>query len=117
MSKTLVNVVCHSRRRIVHDGYTPGDEFLDYYMPELLDGEHYHVDGQIRDEVYEYGSFLQSRMYREGVRCTDCHLPSLPSSKGPVRAYSDLLIHFMGDNLVDKIKFGEAPCRIRRPAP
>lgn len=66
---------CHSRRRVVHDGYTPGNEFLDYYMPELLDGEHYHVDGQIRDEVYEYGSFLQSRMYREGVRCTDCHDP------------------------------------------
>ena len=43
------------------------------------------------------------------VRCTDCHLPSLPSTKGPVRAYSDLLIHFMGNDLVDKIKFGEAP--------
>lgn len=43
------------------------------------------------------------------VRCTDCHIPSLPSSKGPVRAYSDLLIHFMGDTLVDKLKFGEAP--------
>ncbi|MBX3411942.1 MAG: tetratricopeptide repeat protein [Pirellulales bacterium] len=66
---------CHSRRRIVHAGYTPGDELLDYYMPELLGGEHYHVDGQIREEVYEYGSFLQSRMYREGVRCTDCHDP------------------------------------------
>lgn len=66
---------CHSRRRVVHGEYTPGDEFLDYYAPELLDGEHYYVDGQIREEVYEYGSFLQSRMYREGVRCTDCHDP------------------------------------------
>ena len=25
------------------------------------------------EEVYVYGSFLQSKMYREGVRCTDCH--------------------------------------------
>ena len=41
----------------------------------MLDGEPYHVDGQIRDEDYEYGSFLQSRMHREGVRCTDCHDP------------------------------------------
>jgi predicted CXXCH cytochrome family protein len=66
---------CHSRRRIVQGDYTPGDEYLDYYALELLDDEHYHVDGQIREEVYEYGSFLQSRMYREGVRCTDCHDP------------------------------------------
>ena len=66
---------CHARRRVVYPGFEPGDEFLDYYAPELIVGELYHVDGQIRDEVYEYGSFLQSRMYREGVRCTNCHDP------------------------------------------
>jgi predicted CXXCH cytochrome family protein len=66
---------CHSRRRVMHGGYQPGDEFLDFYDPELLDGEIYYPDGQIRDEDYEYGSFLQSRMYRENVRCTDCHDP------------------------------------------
>jgi predicted CXXCH cytochrome family protein len=66
---------CHSRRRIVHPDYRPGHEFLDHYEPELLDGELYHADGQIRDEVYEYGSFLQSMMYRKGVRCSNCHEP------------------------------------------
>ena len=66
---------CHSRRHLIYEGYQPGDEFLDYYGLELLDGELYYPDGQIRDEVYVYGSFLQSRMYREGVRCTDCHDP------------------------------------------
>jgi predicted CXXCH cytochrome family protein len=66
---------CHSRRRIVHPDYHPGHEFLDHYEPELLDGNLYHADGQILEEVYEYGSFLQSLMYRKGVRCTDCHEP------------------------------------------
>lgn len=66
---------CHSRRRIVHPDYSPGQNFLDYYMPELLDDDLYHADGQIDEEVYVYGSFLQSLMYRKGVRCTDCHDP------------------------------------------
>ena len=33
----------------------------------------YHVDGQIDDEVYVYGSYIQSKMYHQGVKCTDCH--------------------------------------------
>ncbi len=35
----------------------------------------YHADGQIDGEVYEYGSFLQSRMHDAGVACSDCHDP------------------------------------------
>ena len=41
----------------------------------MLDSEVYWPDGQIRDEDYEYGSFIQSRMYHEQVRCTNCHDP------------------------------------------
>ena len=26
----------------------------------------YHVDGQIDDEVYVYGSYIQSKMFRQG---------------------------------------------------
>ena len=72
---------CHSRRRIVYpddrDGQPVTDwpKFLDHYVPELLDGELYHADGQILDEDYEYGSFLQAKMYAKGVRCSDCHDP------------------------------------------
>jgi Flp pilus assembly protein TadD len=29
----------------------------------------------MRDEVYNWGSFLQSRMYAAGVTCSDCHEP------------------------------------------
>lgn len=46
------------------------------------------------------------------ARCTDCHIPSLPSSKGPVNAYTDLLLHFMGPDLVDNMKFGESSTAI-----
>src|SRR5262249_7720843 len=35
----------------------------------------YFADGQIQDEVYEYGSFLQSKMHAHNLRCSDCHEP------------------------------------------
>jgi predicted CXXCH cytochrome family protein len=44
-------------------------------MPALLDTGLYAADGQILGEVYEYGSFIQSRMFRTGVTCSDCHEP------------------------------------------
>ena len=49
--------------------------FLDSYLPALLEPGLYHADGQIDGEVYEYGSFLQSRMYHAGVTCSNCHEP------------------------------------------
>jgi Flp pilus assembly protein TadD len=42
----------------------------------------YYPDGQQRDEVYTWGSFVQSRMYAHGVTCSDCHNPHT----GKVRA-------------------------------
>jgi len=66
---------CHSRRRILKPDYPPGAPFHDYFANELLRAHTYHADGQILDEVYEQGSFTQSKMYHKGVRCTDCHDP------------------------------------------
>ncbi len=66
---------CHSRRGQLNDGYQPGDAFLDFYQPALLDEGLYHADGQILDEVYVYGSFLQSTMHERGVTCGNCHEP------------------------------------------
>jgi CxxC motif-containing protein (DUF1111 family) len=40
------------------------------------------------------------------VGCTDCHIPSLESSKGPVEAFTDLLIHNMGIDLAGEVSFG-----------
>ncbi len=72
---------CHSRRQVLREGFQPGAELLDYYVPELLDDDLYYEDGQIQEEVYVYGSFLQSLMYRKGVRCSDCHEPHSTSLK------------------------------------
>ena len=41
----------------------------------LLEPGLYHPDGQILEEVYVYGSFVQSRMHSAGVTCSDCHDP------------------------------------------
>lgn len=66
---------CHSRRSAISDDYQPGKPYSDHYMPRLLDEGMYFSDGQIQDEVYVYGSFLQSKMYHKGVTCSDCHEP------------------------------------------
>jgi predicted CXXCH cytochrome family protein len=66
---------CHARRSQVAEGYRAGAPFLDHYRPALLDGQLYHADGQQLDEVFTWGSFLQSRMQHTGVTCSDCHEP------------------------------------------
>jgi len=66
---------CHSRRSVISDDYSPGKPFMNHYFPRLLDEGMYYADGQIQDEVYVYGSFLQSKMYHKGVTCSDCHEP------------------------------------------
>lgn len=66
---------CHSRRQQLREGFLPGEAFIDAYLPDLLTAGLYHDDGQIEGEVYEYGSFQQSRMFNSGVRCSDCHDP------------------------------------------
>ena len=66
---------CHARRRSIVDPYPYGRPLLDTHVPALLDAALYHADGQILGEVYEWGSFVQSRMFRAGVTCSDCHDP------------------------------------------
>ena len=66
---------CHSRSALIAAGLEPGKKLADHKMVHLLDGNLYHEDGQIRDEVFEHGSFLQSKMFRKNIKCTDCHDP------------------------------------------
>ena len=66
---------CHSRRGVSAGDYEFGRPLLDTHSVSLLDDPIYFADGQIRGEVYVYGSFLQSLMYQSGVSCTDCHEP------------------------------------------
>ncbi len=64
---------CHSRRGQLSELYQHGQPLGNTHRLALLDVDLYHPDGQIKGEVFEYGSFIQSRMYAQGVTCTDCH--------------------------------------------
>ncbi|WP_051335722.1 cytochrome c3 family protein [Methylocapsa acidiphila] len=66
---------CHSRRKPIAKDPSVGAAVLDGYLPALLEPGLYHADGQIDGEVFEYGSFLQSRMHHAGVACSNCHEP------------------------------------------
>jgi len=66
---------CHMRREQISEYYNFEGTMLDHYFPELIVPNTYHPDGQILDEDYVYGSFIQSKMYHNNVTCTDCHNP------------------------------------------
>ncbi len=73
---TRVQIVCarcHARRAQISDNYHQVQPLADTHILSLLREGLYHADGQILDEVFEYGSFLQSRMHERGVVCIDCH--------------------------------------------
>ena len=64
---------CHSRRSMLGDYAHQQQNLLDTEAPRLLEERLYYPDGQILDEVYVYSSFVQSKMYANDVRCSDCH--------------------------------------------
>jgi len=66
---------CHARRGLISTHYEYGKPLADTHLPALIDEHLYFSDGQIKGEVYVYGSFIQSRMYQAGVTCSDCHNP------------------------------------------
>ena len=55
--------MCTASHRSIHIGSS------------LLGAPMYWADGQMRDEVYNWGSFAQSKMHAQGVTCSDCHNP------------------------------------------
>ena len=65
---------CHSRRTELQQRDVRKD-YNDVHSLHLLESPQYFSDGQISDEVYVYGSFLQSKMYAAGVTCSNCHNP------------------------------------------
>ena len=71
---------CHSRRGVISEDYVHGKPLLDTHYPQVLEENLYFPDGQIRDEVYEYGSFLQSKMYRRALSAQTAMMHTLPAS-------------------------------------
>jgi predicted CXXCH cytochrome family protein len=67
--------LCHARRGQFSEDWQPGKWLSEtHFVSPLLRGLFY-ADGQMRDEVYNYGSFKQSKMFAAGVTCSDCHEP------------------------------------------
>jgi tetratricopeptide (TPR) repeat protein len=67
---------CHSRQDNLTGDFQPGDSFFDDYSLNILDdAERWYPDGQVKDEDYEFTSFLSSKMHASGVSCQDCHDP------------------------------------------
>jgi len=65
---------CHARRSELEEEHS-GITFNDTFHLRLLERDLYYPDGQVDEEVYVYGSFLQSKMSQAGVVCSNCHEP------------------------------------------
>lgn len=76
---------CHSRRGTLGD-YHYGANLLDTHRLALPEAPLYYHDGQIRDEDYVYGSFVQSKMHGAGVVCSNCHEPHSNALRAPGNA-------------------------------
>jgi tetratricopeptide (TPR) repeat protein len=66
---------CHARAAKISEDWSPTQPLTDTHRVTLLEEGMYTADGQMQDEVYNYGSFVQSRMFAAGVTCSDCHDP------------------------------------------
>lgn len=74
---------CHSRRSQLTDAVTAADPLHEGFRVALLEPGLYYADGQMHDEVFNYGSFVQSRKHAAGVTCSDCHAPHSASLRQP----------------------------------
>jgi predicted CXXCH cytochrome family protein len=74
---------CHARRGEFSEDWVPGRWLSDTHVVSPLARGLYHADGQMLDEVYNYGSFKQSKMFAAGVTCGDCHEPHAAKLRAP----------------------------------
>ena len=77
--------LCHARRGQFSEAWAPGRWLSETHTVAPIRQGLYHADGQMLDEVYNYGSFKQSKMFAWGVTCSDCHEPH----SGKLRAPAD----------------------------
>lgn len=66
---------CHARVSEINGSHIESAEIMDNYIPQIPDTQNFYADGQVKNEDYTYTSFLQSKMYAKGVKCSDCHNP------------------------------------------
>jgi predicted CXXCH cytochrome family protein len=75
--------LCHARRGKFSEDWVPGRSLSDTHVVSPLGRGLYHADGQMLDEVYNYGPFKQSKMFVAGVTCGDCHEPHAAKLRAP----------------------------------
>jgi predicted CXXCH cytochrome family protein len=75
--------LCHARRGGLSEDWVPGRSLSNTHVVSPLSRGLYHADGQMLDEVYNYGSFKQSKMFAAGVTCSDCHEPHGAKLRAP----------------------------------
>lgn len=82
-SQDLINQCgyCHARRTSFGDYDHENEYYMQNWVPQLLHDRYYYTDGQILDEDYVVGSFMQSKMFRHNIRCIDCHDPHTTETK------------------------------------
>lgn len=74
--QNLVCAQCHSRHvQISNADHVGKNNFGERYILSLIDSSLYYPDGQVYEENFVYGSFLQSKMNANGVVCSNCHDP------------------------------------------
>lgn len=66
---------CHSRSSSISSEPNRTNDFMNQLIPDLISNENYFADGQFKNEDYELGSFTQSKMFHNNVRCSNCHNP------------------------------------------
>jgi hypothetical protein len=64
---------CHSRRSIFDDYNYKWEQLHEQMAIGTIGAPNYHSDGQIKEEDFEIGSYMQSKMHEKGVKCSDCH--------------------------------------------
>ncbi len=75
--------LCHARRGVISENWVPGQWLSDTHVISPLTQSLFQPDGQMLDEVYNYASFKQSRMFAAGVTCSDCHEPHSAKLRAP----------------------------------
>lgn len=66
---------CHALKAVLRSGYTPGDDYQDFYEPFLIDAsEFFWPDGLSKKLAYPYLQFASSGCFlKAGLTCTGCH--------------------------------------------
>ena len=66
---------CHALKAVLRSGYTPGDDYQNFYEPFLIDSpEFFWPDGLSKKLAYPYLQFASSGCFlKAGLTCNGCH--------------------------------------------